>query len=146
MIEGGYTPAETSEPHRNVKRTCTQRTFAAMTALVFLLLGAGDLFGLRVCPHHNAGAGHGEAHGAAEHHLHADAEHAAPMPEADHEPCNCAGFCPTAAGPSDPVSSGFSLPAAETSTTAPVEDDTGVVLVPVAHLLPYAQAPPIASE
>ena len=29
-------------------------------ALVFLLLGAGDLFGLRVCPHHNAGAGHGD--------------------------------------------------------------------------------------
>jgi hypothetical protein len=131
-----------------VKAKRTNRIVAMMTALVFLLLGAGDLFGLRACPHHESSDGHGGAHASApERSLHHEHREEAPssVPDANHEPCTCAGFCPTA--PTVGLPADTDVPVAFTVAAAelPVVGDTGSEFPRfIPFFLPYSQAPPLS--
>lgn len=132
-----------------VNRTLRDRLTALLAAVLFLLSGAGDAFGAHPCPHHaaitapdyvaQAAAEHGghAAHGA--HGSDAPAEHDG------HAACTCGGVCPISAGPAPldapalvPVPLAL-LPAAPTAHP----DGTALPARLLAHLLPFAQAPPL---
>jgi hypothetical protein len=131
-----------------VKRTLPNRVVAVTMAMVFLLLGAGDLFGVHPCPHHDLLAAHAGEHNAS----HApgtpepphEHEQAAPGEEATHGPCTCQGACPSS-------TAAEALPAhVRPAMVESVVDTprTGVrvrdVLLPrfTPFLLPYAHGPP----
>ena len=130
-----------------MRRTLYQRVTAILMALVFLLSGAGELFGAHVCPQHDPivyQATHGEDDGQAAAHRHH--EHPASSGESQdgHEHCTCLGVCPTSAPAGVPAE--VSLTVAETLDWVPVAPAATVeVVLPafIPYFLPYAQAPPL---
>lgn len=124
---------------------------ALLAAVLFLLSGAGDAFGAHACPHHTAIAAPGfaapMAAGAA-HHGHAAAHEghgpAAPGQHDGHSACTCGGVCPISAGPA-PLAAPALVPvplALLPEAPFALPDGTALPARLVAHLLPFAQAPP----
>ncbi|HEX8393622.1 MAG TPA: hypothetical protein VF665_14855 [Longimicrobium sp.] len=119
--------------------TALRRFLALFAGVLFLLSGAGEAAGARPCPHHDGGA----AAQAGEHGHHgAEPRHPAP---AEHAPCSCAGHCATPSGPAVPpntvvrVEAEFAAAPRALRSEAPAPSPRRL-----AHLLPYAQAPPRA--
>src|SRR5690606_19893035 len=113
-------------------------------AVVFLLLGAGDLFGVHPCPHHEGGAGHEEAqgHSAPSEHAH----HGTPDTEApaEHGGCTCQGACPTASAGFLPIAPRVEIGIpVEFLPLAVVRGQTSYLPRYLPFFLPYSQAPPI---
>ena len=114
--------------------------------MLFLLSGAGDVFGAHPCPHHaaiGASADAQAAHGADPHHGHA-AHDPAPAEHDGHAACTCAGVCPIGTGPAPlaaPATLHLAILVAVAAPAAPLHDaELPGRLVP--HFLPFAQAPP----
>lgn len=115
-------------------------------ALVFLLSGAGETFGVHLCPQHDL-VGHTGGHGAdsSDTGLH---QHDAPSEPSDsqtgHEHCTCLGVCPTSAAADVPAAGASTIEVAfEIVPRVPVAP-VDVVLPRLApFFLPYSQAPPL---
>lgn len=125
---------------------------ALLAAVLFLLSGAGDAFGAHPCPHHAAIAAPGYAvSAAADHHAQAadhHASHGSEAPEHDgHAACTCGGICPVATGPAPLAAPALvALPLAlADAPPAAHPDPTGLPARLLAHLLPFAQAPPLSA-
>lgn len=130
----------------------SSRLSALFMAVVFLLIGAGDLFGLHSCPHHDdSAAGHEMPAGeGASHHSAAGHDHGLSMPadEGGHTggPCICGGSCPAASLAPLP---GTSISIVEIFPAA--AQPVGIRDIVVARnfflpfFLPYANAPPLIS-
>jgi hypothetical protein len=135
-----------------VNRPLRDRLTALLAAVLFLLSGAGDAFGAHACPHHAAIAApdYAAPAAAADHHGHgADAPHG-PAHSAGHDghaACTCGGVCPVSGGPA-PLAAAVVLPlplAPTDAAPAAHPDPTGLPARFSAHLLPFAQAPPLSA-
>lgn len=117
-----------------------RRFLALFVGVLLLLSGAGEAAGVRPCPNHSGMVAAAEAGG----HGHHGMQHGDSAP-AEHAPCNCGDHCTTPAG--------LALPPDDIAYVEAVTAATPLVLRTeaqarparqVAHLLPYAQAPPRA--
>lgn len=129
----------------------SSRLSALFTAVVFLLIGAGDVFGLHSCPHHeNASPGHGQAaaehDGTAHHSAHHGEEAGTPAGGADHSggPCICGGSCPAVSLAPLPATS-ISIVEIFPAAVQPVgiRDRIAPRERFLPFFLPYANAPPL---
>jgi hypothetical protein len=136
-----------------VNRPPRTRWTALLAAVLFLLSGAGDAFGAHACPHHTAitaPQSAGQVAGA-EHGGHAAHESHGPAAPADHDghdghdACTCGGVCPVSAGPAPLAAPGLVPVPPALLAEAPAALPDGTALPPrlLAHLLPFAQAPPL---
>lgn len=132
----------------------SSRLSALFLAVVFLLIGAGGVFGLHSCPHHDGAssgheqpAGEGGAHHTPAGHDHAHGEgHETPADEGAHSggPCICGGSCPAASLaplPGTSISIVEILPASV--QPAGIRDSVAPRERFLPFFLPYANAPPL---
>jgi len=131
-----------------VKRNYPNRFVALLAAMVFLLSGAGEAFGLHACPLHDpASAAHGhagpegaEAAGTSAHEHHGTSD--APE-EAGHGPCTCKGACPTAGPGAVAVYTTVGFAVRIVAAPSVVVSSADLALPGItAFLVPNAQAPP----
>ena len=126
------------------RRSPALRAFALVSALVLLLAGATDAYGLHRCAHHDSLPGAPEAstegHGAGHDH---GARTDGAQPGHEDAGCTCVGDCAGSPGiESKPVAS----PVALHFAIRVVAGDTPTDALRVAHsphFLPFAQAPPL---
>jgi hypothetical protein len=123
------------------------RLLSALTAAALLAAFGGEAFGYRrPCAHHEAMAGH-EQHREASPSTGHHATHAQDTSEEEGhaEPCSCLGNCSVAhqeAPPRGGAEVALQAPVARISVRpAPTNP---VVPARIAHLIPFAQAPPLA--
>lgn len=132
-----------------VNRPPRTRWTALLAAVLFLLSGAGEAFGAHACPHHTAiAAPHSAGQTPAEHGGHGAHQSHGPAAPADHDghdACTCGGLCPVSAGPAPLAAPGVVPVPPAVLAEAPAALPDGTALPPrlLAHLLPFAQAPPL---
>lgn len=121
--------------------TALRRFLALFAGVLLLLSGAGEASGVRSCPHHDGMAAAAQAGGHDHHGMHGGGDSA----PAEHAPCNCGGHCATPAGPALPPEIIAQVEAVTAATPRALRTEAQARPArQIAHLLPYAQAPPRA--